>query len=91
MATCASIYSICIADPSWLAQQMCMKCPLIFQFHKGAIETMTKRLFRILSAAFNSIKVRLKQRLRKQLNKVFDFQFHKGAIETHRGTGGSQD
>ena len=52
---------------------------------------MTKRLFRILSAAFNSIKVRLKQRLRKQLNKVFDFQFHKGAIETHRGTGGSQD
>ena len=43
---------------------------------------MTKRLFRILSAAFNSIKVRLKQRLRKQLNKVFDFQFHKGAIET---------
>ena len=40
LATCASIYSICISDPSWLAQQMCMKCPLIFQFHKGAIETI---------------------------------------------------
>ena len=60
LATCASIYSICIADPSWLAQQMCMKCPLIFQFHKGAIETWRMRTAIASTRSFNSIKERLK-------------------------------
>ena len=34
---------------------------LRFQFHKGAIKTSRKRLKSMLSANFNSIKVRLKR------------------------------
>ena len=56
---------------------------LLFQFHKGTIETPIKRPICTPKVNFNSIKVRLKRASDAFVANNAKFQFHKGTIETH--------
>ena len=54
----------------------------MFQFHKGAIRTVTGASFSREQDRFNSIKVRLEPYIVKGMQLDNVFQFHKGAIRT---------
>ena len=59
------------------------RCKIIFQFHKGTIKTLVRQIYAETLVYFNSIKVRLKLYLSKNLiYKTNSFQFHKGTIKT---------
>ena len=55
---------------------------LKFQFHKGAIKTISTKRLCLTICDFNSIKVRLKQLSQRFCSNAALFQFHKGAIKT---------
>ena len=54
----------------------------LFQFHKGTIRTSDDYRLSALLQYFNSIKVRLEQRLDTCVGFLAQFQFHKGTIRT---------
>ena len=53
-----------------------------FQFHKGAIRTISRMISIVLLIDFNSIKVRLEHSQVMNMTSTPKFQFHKGAIRT---------
>ena len=53
-----------------------------FQFHKGTIRTIRQMENRKQQTNFNSIKVRLEQRILQLRGSSEAFQFHKGTIRT---------
>ena len=55
-----------------------------FQFHKGTIRTTKMAQALDLVAYFNSIKVRLEQRMERRKDRRTIFQFHKGTIRTYK-------
>ena len=55
---------------------------LSFQFHKGAIRTLSRVTKVVTCDYFNSIKVRLEHQQPRVFLECTPFQFHKGAIRT---------
>ena len=58
---------------------------IVFQFHKGSINTTVLAGCAALLCSFNSIKVRLIPTCEHDLICEFVFQFHKGSINTDAG------
>ena len=65
-----------------LTKEQASEFSCTFQFHKGAIRTLSQPCIIIFGGDFNSIKVRLEPHGFLQINTAFKFQFHKGAIRT---------
>ena len=54
----------------------------MFQFHEGPIKTMLEKQQTWSEQSFNSMKVRLKQKVEALTRNLSPFQFHEGPIKT---------